>query len=359
MNERMSGNWHRILWKVCLILILVNPIMAEEDEAAKKQEDKKWRLLLGAFAGEFNLQLQTKLAFAHTNPTTGTRELPVLGTASGLTRSGSLDLQLEGIGPQKGFQFMVMSDSLVFYAAYARVDVNFAPMQSPKIGINTAEGNAGGNLYSTGLEYFYALNKIVQPMVGVGHSGFGAYYKVRNVLGRTEDTSFYESFSAIDADDGSRSTLGKIGARIKLPIQSWSVTPYLQYAANRYHINIRSTAGTVQGHENFYPENPQAVINSWFYQDVGSVYTLDSMSQIPREARSVGGVFFFDYKKFISLTVNARRNFNQGAWNISSSLLFFFHPNAGIMASYTYAEPEVLLSFNRSWAIGPVFTATF
>lgn len=359
MIGNFSGNRIRFLLILCLFPILVLPMAAQEETAKKQEEERKWRLLIGAFAGEFNLQLQTKLGFTHTNPITGAREIPAIGSASGLTRSGALDLQLEGIGPQKGFQFMVASESLVFYAAYSRVDVNFSPMQNPKFGINTAEGNAGGNVYSTGADYFYQLNKFVQPMVGAAYSGFGAYYKVRNVLGRTEGTNFYESFSAIDADDGSKSTSGKVGLRIKLPIMSWYITPYAQYASNRYYINVRTTAGTIQNQNLGYPVDGQSIVDSWFYQDVGSVYTADSMSQVPREARSMGGVFFFDYKKFLSLTINARRNFSQGAWNVTSTLLFFFHPNAGIMASYTYAEPEVLLSFNRSWAVGPVFTTTF
>ncbi|HBS06110.1 MAG TPA: hypothetical protein DEA96_14175, partial [Leptospiraceae bacterium] len=81
--------------------------------------------------------------------------------------------------------------------------------------------------------------------------------------------------------------------------------------------------------------------------------------QIPREDRSGGLILFMDYNKFLSLNINARRNWNKGAWNVTTTAMFFFHPNVGIQTSYLYAEPEVTLTFNRSWIIGPVFTATF
>ncbi|WP_040508384.1 hypothetical protein [Leptospira wolffii] len=360
----MRYGWKRNLSGLVTILLVLSastlPIYADDDgQSADRKPKDKWRVMLGAFAGQFDLQLQTKLPFSYTNPNTGQKEMPSLGRVSGLTQNGSMDLGLEGIGPQKGFQFMLLSDSLVFQATYARVDVNFGPLRNPPIGVNTAEGNAGGNVYSTNLDYYMNISKYVQPMIGVGYAAFGAYYKARNVVGTTVGNGLYESFATIDADDGYSSDVGKAGLRIKLPIQSWYVTPYFQYAGNEYHINVRTTAGTVQNNVNGYPADPNGILDAWYYQGVGSVSNVDSMTQVSRQARSVGAVFFMDYKKFISLTVNARRNFSQGAWNVSATLLVFLHPNMGIMANYSYAEPEILFSFNRSWAIGPVFTATF
>ncbi len=357
MLYKIKGEWIRFLIALLIVPALALPLAA--DDAPPEEKKKNWRILLGAFAGQFDLQLQTKLPFGYTNPSTGQKELPSLGRVSGLTQNGSLDLGVEGIGPQKGFQFMAISDSLVFQATYARVDVNFAPMRTPPIGVNVMEGNAGGNVYSTNLDYYMNISRYVQPMVGVGYAAFGAYYKVRNVVGTTVGNGLYESFPTIDADDGYSSDVGKAGLRIKLPIQSWYVLPYFQYAGNEYHINVRTTAGTVQNSRNGFPTNPDALGDAWYYQGIGSVTNVDSMTQVSRQARSAGMVFFMDYKKFISLTINARRNFSQAAWNISATLVCFFHPNMGIMASYSYAEPEILLSFNRAWAIGPVFTASF
>ncbi|TGK09738.1 hypothetical protein EHO58_05015 [Leptospira selangorensis] len=358
MRYGWKGRLVRVFVLLLILPLMVLPISAEEKETAEPPKDK-WRILLGAFAGQFDLQLQTKLPFNYVNPSSGQREIPSLGRASGLTQNGAMDLGVEGIGPQKGLQFMILSDSLVFQATYARVDVNFAPLRNPPVGVNTAEGNAGGNVYSTNLDYYMNISRYVQPMVGIGYAAFGAYYKARNVVGTTVGNGLYESFPTIDADDGYSSDVGKAGLRIKLPIQSWYITPYFQYAGNEYHINVRTTAGTVQNNVNGYPADPNGILDAWYYQGVGSVSTVDSMTQVSRQARSAGIVFFMDYKKFISLTINARRNFTQAAWNVSATLMVFLHPNMGIMANYAYSEPEILFSFNRSWAIGPVFTTTF
>ncbi|WP_238325503.1 hypothetical protein [Leptospira inadai] len=359
MREKVKENLMRIIIILGLFTLTGLPISGEESKPVADDKDKKWRILLGAMAGQFDLQLQTKLPFNYVNPINGQREIPSLGSATGLTQSGSLDLGLNGYGPQKGFQFMILSDQLVFQAAYARVDVNFSPLNKPPVGVNIAEGHAGGNIYSTSLDYYFKFSQYVQPMIGVAYGAFGAYYKVRNVVGTTAGNSFYESFPVVDADDGYNSDIGKAGLRIKLPIQSWNITPYFQYAGNNYHINVRTAAGAIQAQQNGYPQNPGALQDAWYGQGTGSASIVDSMIPIQRQGRSVGMVFFFDYKKFLSLTINARRNFTQGAWNVSATLAFFFHPNAGIMATYLYAEPEILLSFNRGWAIGPVFTVSF
>ncbi|MDF3819996.1 hypothetical protein P3G55_08810 [Leptospira sp. 96542] len=346
---------------VFLIFCICVPILAQETNINKADNKKdNWRILLGAFAGQMNLQFQTYLPFGYTDPNSGQRVNPVVGRLSGLTQSGALDVAVEGIGPQKGFQAMLLSDSLVVQAMYARADVSFSPLnRSGQLPLNTAQGGAGGNIYSTSFEYYYKLKEYIAPMIGLGHNGFGAYYKVQNVIGTTVGTNIYQSFPVIDADDRYHSNIGKLGLRIKLPIQSWSITPYIQYAANRYHINVRTTVGNVSAQEGFIPTNPENLVDAWLYRGLGGVSSADSMTQVPRDDKSGGLVLFMDYKKFINLTINARRNYSRGAWNVSATGLIFFHPNAGILINYAYSDPEITLTFNRSWAIGPVFTTTF
>lgn len=323
------------------------------------EEPDDWRILLGPFAGQMNLQLKSALPFTYTDPSTGATVSPTIGRLTGLTQSGTLDLAVEGVGPQKGVSFMLMSDSLVFSATYTRAEVNFTPLRDSTLPIEHAGGGANGNVYAASLDYYYDLSDTFQPMVGYSHSAFTAHYKVTNALFMTKGTNVYESFPVIDADDGSHSNVGKVGIRIKLPIQHWSITPYVQYAANRYHINVRATAGTTGAQSNFLPTDATSLVQAWAYQGVGSVATTDTLSQIPGEDRSGGLMLYLDYNRFLSLNINARRNWNKGAWNVNSSVLFFFHPNVGFQVSYLYAEPEVTLTFNRSWIAGPVFTATF
>ena len=345
--------------KMAGLLVLValchsNLVMAEDN----KSEDD-WRFIISPFSGQMNLQLRSALSFNYTDPTTGASVSPAIGRITGLTQSGTLDLAVEGVGPQKGVQMMLRSDSLVISAAYTRAEVNFTPLRDSKLPIENAGGGANGNVYTGSIEYYWNITDSIAPMVGYSHSGFTAHYKVTNALFKTIGTNVYESFAVIDADDGSHSNVGKLGIRIKLPIQSWSITPYVQYAANRYHINTRPTIGRSIGQENLIPTDANAIVQAWTYDGVGSAINAGSMSQIPAEDRSGGLILFMDYNKFLSLNINARRNWNKGAWNVTTTALFFFHPNVGIQTSYLYAEPEVTLTFNRSWIIGPVFTATF
>src|SRR5690606_27025283 len=107
------------------------------------------------------------------------------GRLSGLTQNGSLDLAVEGVGPQKGAQFMLMSDSLVLFGAYTRADVNFSPLRDSTLPFEHAEGGAGGNVYAGGLEYYFNITDSIAPMVGYSHSGFAAYYDVKNVVAKT------------------------------------------------------------------------------------------------------------------------------------------------------------------------------
>ncbi|WCL50173.1 hypothetical protein [Leptospira sp. GIMC2001] len=362
--NKIKHKGNNLLFGIILLTLFSSyPAIAEEVKLTTENKEPKedyWRLLVGAFTGQMNLQLQTYLPFGHTDPTTGQRANPTIGRLSGLTQSGALDLAVDGTGPQKGFQFLLLSESLVVQATYARAEVAFSPLKSSgSLPLNTAEGGAGGNVYSTGFEYYHKINQTFAPMVGLSHNGFGAYYKVKNVIGTTVGTNLYQSFPVIDADDRYHSNVGKVGLRIKLPFQSWSITPYIQYAANRYHINVRTTAGAVSGQQNFLPSDPESLVDAWLYRGLGDVSSTDSMTKIPRDDKSGGLVLFMDYKKFISLTINARRNYSRGAWNVSATGLVFFHPNAGIMVNYAYSDPEITLTFNRSWAIGPVFMTSF
>lgn len=335
-------------------LFFTTPILAEESD-----ESDDWRFIISPFSGQMNLELRTALPFNYTDPTTGASVSPSIGRITGLTQSGTLDLAVEGVGPQKGVQMMLRSDSLVLSAAYTRADLSFTPLRDSALPIENAGGGATGNVYTGSIEYYWNITDTIAPMVGYTHTGFTAYYKVTNALFMTTGTNVYQSFPVIDADDGSHSNVGKLGIRFKLPIESWTITPYVQYASNRYHINTRPTIGTAVGQENLIPLDSNAIVRAWAYDGVGSAVNPGSMTQIPREDRSGGLILFMDYNKFLSLSINARRNWNKGAWNVTTTALFFFHPNVGIQASHLYAEPEVTLTFNRSWIIGPVFTATF
>src|SRR6185295_12115275 len=122
----------------------------------------------------------------------------------------------------------------------------------------------------------------VSPMLSFNYGGFAAYYKVRNLTTTQVGTGNYESFPFLDADDGYVSNVGRAGVRFKLLIQNWAVTPYVQYASNRYHINVRATAGSVTSSTAYVPTDFNSLSNAWYGQGVGAVTNTYSMSQANR-----------------------------------------------------------------------------
>ncbi len=315
------------------------------------------RLVFAGVSGELDLRLASKLSLTYRDPSTNATMVPALGALSGLTRSGAMDLEVKGLGAQRGAQLMALNSSFVAQVSYVRADVNFTPLHPTDVPTRRAEGGAGGNIYSGSLDYYFNGTGTVSPMVGYSHGGFGAYYRVKNILTQQVGTNLYEAVPTLDADDAYVTNVYKAGVRLKLPIQNWTFTPYMQYAANRYHINVRYLSGSVIPTNNIgLPADFAAVTSAWSYSGTGAVSNTYSMTKVPRDDKSIGGVFYMDYKRFVSATFNVRRNYSRGAWSASATGLLFVHPNFGLLANYSYAEPEITLTFNRSWMVGPVVT---
>lgn len=345
-----------VLTSLIVFLTSVGVVRADGQQPASDDI----RVVMAPTAGQVQLDLRARLSFSYTDPKTGERVLPVIGRVSGLTQAGQMNAELRGIGPQAGFLGLVVTKSFTVTAGYARAEANFSPIDSSVIGpTNVAEGGASGNLYNTGIEYHYRNDSAFEPMLAYSHSYVGVHYDVKRFIAPALNSNTYESYPFINADDGSRNNAYKGGVRIKIPIQNWYVTPYLQYSAARYFINVRTTAGAVSSSTNSIPDNPGALIDAWYFRGVGAATNVDSMSRIAREDKSGGLVIHIDYKKAVSLTTNVRRNYSRGAWNVNAVGLLFFHPNFGLMANYSYAEPEITLSTSRTWMAGPVATFTF
>lgn len=347
-----------------ILAALAGSLHAEDPQTDPKPKPEPQsddiRIVASPTGGQVQLDLRARLSFSYNDPRTGERVLPVIGRVSGLTQAGQMNAELRGIGPQAGFLGMVVTKSLTVTAAYARAEANFSPIDSSVLApTNVAEGGASGNLYNAGIEYHYRNGSSFEPMVAFNHSYVGVHYDVKHFITKAIDSNVYESYPFINADDGSRNNAYRGGVRIKIPIQNWYVTPYLQYSAARYFINVRTTAGAVSTSTNTIPDDPRSLVNAWYYSGLGAATNVDSMSRVAREDKSGGLIFHIDYKKAISLTANVRRNYSRGAWNVNAVGLLFFHPNFGLMANYSYAEPEITLSTSRTWMAGPVVTFTF
>ncbi len=349
-----------------LLLTSVGALHADDPQTDPKVQPQpqtpsdEIRIVASPTGGQVQLDLRARLSFSYTDPRTGERVLPVIGRVSGLTQAGQLNAELRGIGPQAGFLGMVVTKSVTVTAAYARAEANFSPINPSVLApTNVAEGGASGNLYNAGIEYHYRNGSSFEPMVAFNHSYVGVHYDVKRFIAPALSSNTYESYPFINADDGSRNNAYRTGVRIKIPVQNWYVTPYLQYSAARYFINVRTTAGAVSNSTNGIPDNPSALTDAWYLRGVGAALNVDSMSRVAREDKSGGFILHLDYKKAVSLTTNVRRNYSKGAWNVNTIALLFVHPNFGVMANYSYAEPEITLSTSRTWMAGPVVTFTF
>ena len=340
----------------------VDESIAETDDAgesAAEDETNAWRVVVGAAYGEMMLDLRTSLPYTYTDPRTGQRVLPAIGRALGLTQYGSLDLQARGLGPQTIGQFVLTNNAFTFSAAYAKVDVNFNPLQKDKLPINTVEGGASGETWFAQGEYQYENSTIFTPYLRYTFSTFRVRYDARNVVGYVPGADIYESFARIQAQDGARSHAGRTGVRIKLPIQNWYIGPYWQLASNNYAIQVKAGTGAVDTHTLLIPDNSPRLIDSWYSRGVGAAYTFDTITRTRKVDESGGLELFMDYKKFLSLKIDARRNYESAAWVVSATGLLFFHPNVGIAVTASYGEPEITRTLNRAYGIGPVATFTF
>lgn len=357
---------------VALLLTMANIITNQTLLAApageppeKKESDKKepakdeWRVIIGATSGQMSLDLRTFLSYTLTDPTTGKKDLPVLGRLTGLTTNGSLDVQVRGVGPQNIAQGILQNKNWTFSYGYSRVKVDFMPLSDDLLPLSQASGYATGNVHQGSVEYRFRPDTAFNPFVRLTNGSFHASYKVRNVVSSIPGSNYYASLPVVDADDAYSSNSGMIGARIAIPIQSWYIAPFLQAAANRYTINVRAGGGALSTHTNYIPDNPSALLSAWAYQNNSNATTFDQHRTVPRNDGSAGMILFMDYKKFLSLQLTARRNYDAAAWNLSAVAALFFHPNAGFIASVGYAEPEITRTLNRSWSFGPVVTFTF
>jgi hypothetical protein len=332
---------------------------AQAADGESESRENPWRIVVGAAYGEMVLDLKTALPFTYTDPRTGQRVLPAIGRSLGLTQYGSLDLQARGRGPQKVAQFVLTDNAWTFAAAYARIDVNFNPLRDDPVPLNTVEGGASGETWYAQGEYQYRNSTIFTPYLRYTFGAFRARYDARNVIGYVPGADIYESFARIQAKDGYRSHQGRTGLRIKLPIQNWYIGPYWQFASNSYAIQVSATMGAVDTHTLFVPDNPRRLIDSWYSTGVGAAYTFDTITKTRKNDESGGLELYMDYRKFLSLKIDARRNYESAAWSVSATGLFFFHPNLGIAVTATYGEPEITRTLNRSFAFGPVATFTF
>ena len=340
------------------------PVTVSDDPVPEKendgdaQDDEGWRVALAPAMGEMMLDLKVKLGFTYVDPDTGRTVPATIGRR--FTDYGSLDFQARGLGPQQAILAFLSNGSWTFSGSYSKVRVNFSPLRDDQLlPLTLIEGSANGETYSASGEYQHKNSTIFAPHLSYKYSGVRANYDVRNVIGFVPGPNIYEAFPSITAKDGSRTHAARTGVRIRLPIQNWYIGPYWQFAGDRYTIKVLGGQGTTSTSTALLPDDPQDLVRAWHYQGDREAYTFDAISTTRNNNESGGLEVFMDYKRFLSLKIDARRNYERASWSITTTALFFFHPNVGIMAVGVYNEPENGNTFSRSFGVGPVATFKF
>ncbi len=345
-----------LLWS--LTSTWANPMIEgalNRDPGSAAQDE--WRFAAGLGYGEMQLDLRATLPFLYTDPSTGKRVIPVLGRALGLTTVGSFELATRGLGPQRLAQLYISNGGFSAGLTLGKANVNFGPLDARLT--NAIEGSASGSTNSFFMEYQFLKKNWLRPYIQYSYSGARAHYHVRNAISLVSGAGVYESFPQINADDVSRTHSGRFGVRLSIPIQSWYIGAYVQGSSAHYDITVRTAFGALSAAAGILPANPQSIIDAQYWNNVGAVYAFDTKTHRYNRYGNAGMEFYFDYRRFLSLKIDARRNYDTASWSALGTLLFFFHPNFGIAASALYADPESSQTTKRAYAVGPVFTATF
>jgi hypothetical protein len=197
----------------------------------------------------------------------------------------------------------------------------------------------------------------IRPFIGVHYfQGIGPHDRtiVDRMLFKNEAGGGIASIDRVAVDVQVFDPVAQAGIQIKIPIQNWSLSLFHGYGMERVRTVIDASTGRLLGDD---PAGLSAGILE--YGQVGPGALIPARMQINRNYHShrPGFALYMDYRRFISLRLQARRDVNFNRWVANGVFTLLLHKYGGITVATEYSERSVATI--RYLTYGPTFMMQF
>ena len=157
----------------------------------------------------------------------------------------------------------------------------------------------------------------------------------------------------ISVDNRVLAPFPKAGAKIKIPIQHWTVTPFYSFMYENVRTSARSSGGSVElweldvEHDELIGDAPMDTIH---------IRDFDTTTEKDYYSHMVGANFFLDFHYFLQLRGSVYYNANHDLWTLRLIGSMMFHEHVGLTAYFEYSEKITVT--NTYFLLGPAFMFT-
>lgn len=197
----------------------------------------------------------------------------------------------------------------------------------------------------------------IRPFVGAYYfQGLGPHDRTvaNRMLFKNEVGDGIASLDRVAVDVQVYDPVVQAGIQIKIPVQHWSLSVFHGYGMERVQTVIDVSTGRLIGDSP--ADLPSSVLD---YGRTGPGALLPARMTIIRNYHShrPGLALYMDYRRFISLRLQARRDVNYNRWITNGIFTLFVHPNVGLTIATEYSERSVATI--RYITYGPTFMMQF
>jgi hypothetical protein len=181
----------------------------------------------------------------------------------------------------------------------------------------------------------------IRPFIGLHYfQGIGAHDRtiIDRMLFKNEAGDGIASIDRVAVDVQVYDPVAQAGIQIKIPVQNWSLSLFHGYGMERVRTVIDASAGRLL------EDDPAAIAAGLLkYGQIGPGALIPSRVQIYRNYHShrPGLALYMDYRRFISLRVQARRDINFNRWIASGVFTLLLHKYGGFTIATEYSERSV------------------
>lgn len=199
----------------------------------------------------------------------------------------------------------------------------------------------------------------VEPYLGTGLALIGTeadFYNFTDtrIDSLNNDTLWLEGHAHmgwISVDNTVVAPFPKVGAKFKIPLQHWYVTPFYSYMYEYVKVHARSGGGEVRLFE--CTDSSCDELAEDYPWDTVDVRAFDKTTVKNYHSHLVGADFFLDFHYFLQLRGKLYYNTNHDLWTVRLIGSMMFSKNMGISAYFEYTEKITVT--NTYFLIGPSF----